>query len=300
MTRSRGRSASDLSSTKEQQIEIPTRSQGSPKKSQALQDVETLSSEKKDALSDPESDRDEPDREEHTPRPTEPRKVDNNGGTNLTNAKKEGKPKEERNELTKLIPGYTAPLKLNTSLLDKYRPSGGIRALQQRAERTDKSTKDFVVEATKNHTSAMQKKPGSLPSSYTQAYSSFKKGSKRAIDNTAGSGWFNMNPTPMTEELKADLAVVKNRSYLDPKKFYKSSDKAHGIVQLGTVIEGASEYYSSRLTKKQRRTNITEEVMADKTLADYTVNKFKDMAREKTAQAKKRKNKPKRAGRKFY
>jgi hypothetical protein len=213
--------------------------------------------------------------------------------------KREAK-KREKNELTKLIPGYTAPMKLNTSSLDQYRPAGGIKELQRRAERTDASTKHFVVEASKKHTDAMQNgSDSSLPTSYAAAYSSFKQGKKRAPDNTAGKGWFGMEPTPMTDELKTDLAVIRNRNYLDPKKFYKSADKHHKIVQLGTVIEGATEFYSSRLTKKQRRNNFTEEIMADPASADYAKKKFKKMAQEKTSQAQKRSHKPKK-GKKFF
>lgn len=217
-----------------------------------------------------------------------------NRNTNKTKSESMG------NALTKLIPGYTAPRMLNTSSLDKFRPKGGIRELQRRAERTDASTKDFVVGSTAIHTNAMRKTAqGFLPQSYTDAYSSFKKGVKRDPDNTAGKGWFGMIPTPMTDELKTDLAVIRNRSYLDPKRFYKSADKHHKIVQVGTVIEGPSEYFSSRLTKKQRRSNITEEIMADPSAADYAKNKFKQMSREQTHKAQMRKVKTKRV-KKFY
>lgn len=195
-----------------------------------------------------------------------------------------------KNELTKLIPGYTAPMRLNTPSLDRYRPTGGIKDLQRRAERTDASTKGFVIETSRRHTDSMQKTSrGFLPTSYTAAYSSFKKGVKRTKNESAGKGWFNMQPTQMTEELKTDLAVVRNRTYLDPKKFYKSADKSHSIVQLGTVIEGAAEYCSSRLTKKQRRSNITEEILADPSTADYATNKFKQMSRDRNARAMKAK-----------
>ena len=208
--------------------------------------------------------------------------------------------KKEKNELTHLIPGYTAPMKLSTSSLDRYRPSGGITALQRKAERTDASTKHFVVESAKKHTDSMQRSStGLLPTSYSAAYSSFKKGMKRAPDDTAGKGWFGMTPTPMTDELKTDLAVIRNRSYLDPKKFYKSAEKHHKIVQVGTVIEGAAEFYSSRLTKKERRTNFTEEIMADPDSADWARNKFKKMSREKTNQQKQRIHKAKR-GKRFF
>ena len=238
-----------------------------------------------------------------------PKKKSANEATPLTQTtkRKNKKIKGPKNELTRLIPGYTAPLKLNTSSLDKYR--GGISELQKRAQQTDASTKAFVAggTATKTHVNAMQKSSStstSLPSSYMAAYSSFKNPKKKraADDKTAGKGWFHMNPTPMTAELKQDLAVVRNRSYLDPKKFYKSSDKTHEICQLGTVIEGSSEYFSSRLTKKQRRTNITEEIMADPQLTNYAVGKFKTMNREKQAQSMKRNKKKHKTGskKKFY
>jgi len=206
----------------------------------------------------------------------------------------------EKNSLTHLIPGYTAPMKLDSSSLDKYR-YGSMKELGRRAERNDVSTKDFVLEATvKKTNNSMQKtKQGFLPKSYTAAYSHFKRGVKRAPDDTAGHGWFGMKPSAMTEDLKTDLAVIRNRTYLDPKRFYKSADKNHKIVQMGTVIEGASEFYSSRLTKKQRRSNLTEELMADPSASEYTKKKFKKMAQEKSYQHNLRNKKPKRA-KKFY
>ena len=181
------------------------------------------------------------------------------------------------NELTKLIPGYVAPLKLDTSLLDRYRPSGGLAELCRRAEHTDASTSGFVVNAAETHARTMKKTPhGVMPTTYASLYSSFKQGIKRAPDNSAGKGWFGMVPTPMTEELKTDLAIIWNQNYLDPKRFYKSADKSKNkIIQLGTVMEGSTEFYSSRLTKKQRRDNLTEEIMADPATADYTKNKYK-------------------------
>ena len=46
------------------------------------------------------------------------------------------------------------------------------------------------------------------------------------------------------------------RNVLDRKRFYKSSDYKKGQlpdrVQVGTVIEGPTEYYSGRLTRKER------------------------------------------------
>jgi hypothetical protein len=198
------------------------------------------------------------------------------------------------NELSKLIPGYRAPLKLSCSSLDeKYRPAGGLEALRRQAVRTDPSTAPIVA-GTKDHqrhTKVMLQKSksgGGLPLTFAGAYSSFKKGTKALPKNDAGRNWFGMAPTPVTDELKRDLALIRNRNYLDPKRFYKSSDATGKVVQLGTVIEGAAEFYSSRLTKKQRRGNLTEEIMADPAVATYAQDKFQKMqhAKAKTANRK--------------
>lgn len=37
-------------------------------------------------------------------------------------------------------------------------------------------------------------------------------------------------------------------------------------AQIGTVIEGPTEYFSARLTKKQRKQTIVDEILADKQL----------------------------------
>jgi hypothetical protein len=198
------------------------------------------------------------------------------------------------NELSKLIPGYRAPLKLSCLTLDeKYRPEGGLEALRRQAVRTDVSTAPIVA-GTKDHqrhTKVMLQKSksgGGLPKTFAGAYSSFKKGTKALPKNDAGRDWFGMAPTPVTDELKRDLALIRNRNYLDPKRFYKSSDATGKVVQLGTVIEGAAEFYSSRLTKKQRRGNLTEEIMADPAVATYAQDKFQKMqhAKAKTANRK--------------
>ncbi len=249
-------------------------------------------SENDNSENDSDGDDDESDNEEIKMHPSLTSTRDNLLRTNTT--KQGGK-----NALTSLIPGYTAPMRLDSSSLNKYR--GNMKELGKRAEKSDASTKDFSLEAiAKNAGSNMKRtKEGFLPKSYTAAYSHFKKGTKKATDESAGKGWFGMKPTAMTEDLKTDLAIIRNRTYLDPKRFYKSTDKHHSVVQVGTVIEGASEFYSSRLTKKERRANLTEELMADRATLDYAKNKFQKMSREKARQAELRKHRPKKR-KKFY
>jgi hypothetical protein len=104
-----------------------------------------------------------------------------------------------------------------------------------------------------------------------------------------------MQPTPMSSQLASDIAVVRNRQYLNPNRFYKSSDLSKSknpVIQLGTVIEGNTEYRASRLTKKERRTNITDEFMKDSFDRGQKVQeKFNKMQRENTNRVKMSKSK---------
>ena len=169
-----------------------------------------------------------------------------------------------RNNLSGILPGYTATMSLDSSDLDKYRNQDGA-AIKLSCVQTGHS------------------RP-----------SNFKKGEKRSLSKVdAGSGWFNMEPTPITSKIAADIAVIRNRQYLNPNRFYKSSDMSKSknpVVQLGTVIEGPTEYFSSRLAKKDRRSNITDEFMRESFgKGNYVQEKYNRMQRENTDRAKKRK-----------
>lgn len=176
------------------------------------------------------------------------------------NEKKKKQSGGNKNPLSKLLPGYTAPMQLTSSALDALRPKGGLETLRRQAIRSNP------------HPSVTTKRP--------------------VHDDSANDGWFGMRATPMTKEVQRDLALIRNRNYLDPKRFYKktSSDKpgARGVVQIGTVIEGPTEYYSARLTKQQRRTNLVDEILADPTVSTYASQKYKRMQQDKTAASQKR------------
>lgn len=98
---------------------------------------------------------------------------------------------------------------------------------------------------------------------------------KAAAAVTSGKGWFDLPATELTDEVKQDLRAVRMRGALDPKRFYKSMDgRPSQFVQVGTVVEGRDEFWSGRLTKKERRTNLVEELMADEKSRRYTKRKF--------------------------
>ena len=205
------------------------------------------------------------------------------------------------NELTHLIPGYTAPMRLEAKSLEGI-VGENIAQLRSQASREDSTTYSTSISIlSKNEDTfdpAVAAKKAKTPSSVafqkstsgglggrkiqTSFASSFRKAPRKQHDNTAGSGWFNMTPTPMTDQLKTDLSIIRNRNYIDPKKFYKSGDSFEGkVLQVGTVIEGSSEYYSSRLTKRDRRQNLTEEIMSEAHVSNYAKRKYYEIQQEK-------------------
>ncbi|KAJ5246933.1 hypothetical protein N7468_001916 [Penicillium chermesinum] len=82
---------------------------------------------------------------------------------------------------------------------------------------------------------------------------------------TAGPEWFNLPRTEMTPEFKRDLQLLRMRSVLDPKRHYKKESakaKAPEFSQVGTIIEGPTEFFRGRIAKKDRKKTFVAEAMA--------------------------------------
>ncbi|XP_017765068.1 PREDICTED: deoxynucleotidyltransferase terminal-interacting protein 2 isoform X2 [Eufriesea mexicana] len=106
---------------------------------------------------------------------------------------------------------------------------------------------------------------------------------RRERDKTKGKNWFNMGAPELTPEIKYDLQVIKMRSVLDPKRFYKKNDLKvlPKYFQIGKVMDAPRDYYSGRLTKKERKKTIVDELMADAEFAKYNKRKYKEIIEEK-------------------
>ncbi|KAG6964573.1 hypothetical protein JG687_00005896 [Phytophthora cactorum] len=108
---------------------------------------------------------------------------------------------------------------------------------------------------------------------------------------SAGRRWFNFESEEMTDDSRRDFALLRMRNYLDPKKFYKSSDHSRALpkhFQMGEVIEGAHEFHSARLTKKQRRKTFTDEIMADEAVVQYTHRVAGNIQKARSNQSRKK------------
>lgn len=117
---------------------------------------------------------------------------------------------------------------------------------------------------------------------------------KSKREKTLGKGWFDMKPATLDGSMKGDIKMVEMRNYLDPKRFYKNPDKIKKVLHVGTVVEGAAEYTTNRMTKKERKQSLVGEIIADKQIKEYTKRKYVEIQQEKEAKSgrKKRSKKP--------
>ncbi|KAJ0524372.1 putative Fcf2 pre-rRNA processing [Helianthus annuus] len=71
------------------------------------------------------------------------------------------------------------------------------------------------------------------------------------------------------------------RNVIDPKRHYKKGDSKLNTFpkyfQVGTVVEPVSEYFTSRLTKKERKPTLADELLSDKSLKEYRKRKVREI-----------------------
>lgn len=110
---------------------------------------------------------------------------------------------------------------------------------------------------------------------------------KKEEISSSGDKWFNMREQELTDEIKRDMMIIKHRSALDPKRHYKK-DKwdIPKYFHMGTIIEGNTEFYAARMTKKQRGKNLVDEVLHDDDSKKYFRRKYAEIQNQKTSGGK--------------
>ncbi|KAJ3085959.1 hypothetical protein HK102_013647 [Quaeritorhiza haematococci] len=101
---------------------------------------------------------------------------------------------------------------------------------------------------------------------------------------TAGPKWFDMAAPEVTAEVKRDLLILKSRGVLDPKRHYKRENDKGALpkfFQIGTITEGPTEFYSSRVARKDRKQTLIDELMADAERKSYYKRKFLEIQETK-------------------
>ena len=115
-----------------------------------------------------------------------------------------------------------------------------------------------------------------------------KKERKEQKKQTAGKDWFDMPATELTEEKQRDLELLQMRSSLDSTAFYNKNDRQvlPKYFQVGKIVESKADFYSGRLTKKERKRTLLDEMMTDYKTLEKTKKKF-DEIRTRKAKLKK-------------
>jgi hypothetical protein len=74
---------------------------------------------------------------------------------------------------------------------------------------------------------------------------------------------------------------------LDPKRHYKKNTSKGNqfpeFSQVGTIVEGSTEFFSARLPKKQRKNTFVDEVLAREKDTGYFGRKYSDVQVSKTS-----------------
>ncbi len=103
------------------------------------------------------------------------------------------------------------------------------------------------------------------------------------------SDWYNLPRTDLTPELKRDLQLLKLRDVAAMgKQFFKKDNKKDYIpeyCQVGTIIAGATDGANNRLTRKEQKRTIVEEVLASETAVKYK-NKYQQIQEKKQSGGK--------------
>lgn len=106
--------------------------------------------------------------------------------------------------------------------------------------------------------------------------------SKKQAPTDAGDNWFNMRQPEMTDAVKRDLQVIKHRSALDPKRHYKKDKwQTPKFFQMGSVVEGNTEFYLLRMNRRDRGKTLVEEILKDDDTEKYFKRKFSEIQANK-------------------
>lgn len=105
---------------------------------------------------------------------------------------------------------------------------------------------------------------------------------KAQLQKPKAASWHDIPPARMTPELQNDLRLLQLRHALDPHRHYKRDRRAAALsgkngehcVQVGTIIEAPDEFYSARLSRKQRSGTLVDTLLKDEASRSQFKKKF--------------------------
>jgi hypothetical protein len=92
---------------------------------------------------------------------------------------------------------------------------------------------------------------------------------------TSGKQWFDVPNTPLTPELEKTFQLLQLRPYLYKDRHYKrtATSETPEFFAVGTVLDDAKDYYTTRVHKKQRKQSLVDEILGDEDVARFVSRK---------------------------
>ncbi|MBA0701521.1 hypothetical protein Goari_020553 [Gossypium aridum] len=98
---------------------------------------------------------------------------------------------------------------------------------------------------------------------------------RKQVKDTAGTAWFDMPAPTLTPELKKDLQLLKsNMPHLNG---FEALLLHNAKAQVGTVVESVTDYYSGRMTKKEKKPTLADELLSDPAVRQYRKRKVREI-----------------------
>ncbi|CAI2182100.1 2046_t:CDS:2, partial [Funneliformis geosporum] len=176
--------------------------------------------------------------------------------------------------INKNFPSLNVGISIDEQLYIRKHPSGIVKLRQDEIFLHDNSSQKNQMNSKKTISSSM-----TFDDDQDICAKLSKKERQKLRESTIGPGWFDMKKPEITPEIKRDLQIIKLRNVLDPKRFYKK-DNTKGLpkyFEIGTIKEGPTEFFSSRIPRKERKQTIADELLADEKSKSYFKRKFSEI-----------------------
>ena len=109
---------------------------------------------------------------------------------------------------------------------------------------------------------------------------------RRLLKEERSMKWFSLPKVEMTDDIKRDLVIIKNRKYLDPKRCYRGEKwEIPQNFQVGEIVEGVGEY-AGRIGRKKRGKTLTDEILKDEKAKEWFGKTYSEIQKKKSSGGK--------------
>ena len=160
-----------------------------------------------------------------------------------------------------------------------------LDALERTARRAERALRDAPDDDDKAARPVVERTDDATDAALARAFAAAQTGQgpkrkkrktraeKRAPAKDAGPGWYGLPRADATVSAD-DRAALALRGVADPKRHYKRQDAPSEFAALGTVVAGKFDGASGTLKKRERKTGLMGELLADSGARSYAKRRF--------------------------